>query len=60
MGSWILWMHVVFDGQSMILQDRYYTFKACENAAVQVARDIGGDWGVRTRSHTCTYTGDQE
>lgn len=53
MGTWILWFHIVFDGNSMIIQDRFATEEACKQGASQIRYDLGSDYGVRVRSFTC-------
>lgn len=57
MGAWILYMHIVLDGNSTLMQDRFQTKAACEQAAIEIRHEIGGDYGVRTKSHTCVNDG---
>lgn len=57
MGAWLLVFHIVTDGSSVVLQDRFATEQLCNAGAAQIRQDIGGDFGIRTKSHTCIYTG---
>lgn len=57
MGAFILYIHIVLDGASTVMQDRYQTLAACEAGAVAIRREIGSDYGVRVKSHTCLHDG---
>lgn len=59
-GAWILYMHVVLDGASTMMQDRFQTEAACEQAAIEIRREIGSDYGVRTKSHLCINDGSNQ
>lgn len=57
MGAWILYLHIVLDGNSTLMQDRYQTEAACEQAVAEIRREIGSDYGVRVRSSLCVHDG---
>lgn len=59
MGAWILYLHIVLDGNSTVMQDRFQTEDACLRAAAQISREIGSDYGVRVKSHLCVNDGSE-
>jgi hypothetical protein len=56
MGMVYLYLHLVLDGNSTLVQDRFDTVAACEAAVVEMKQTVGGDYGVRIRSHVCIDT----
>jgi hypothetical protein len=60
MGAWILYIHIVLDGNSTVMQDRFQTRDACLRAAATMSREIGSDYGVRVKSSFCINDGTDE